>query len=235
MSLVSRRHLSIALGLALGASVIAAGLPASDAAKAKRKAAPKRTAKVAAKAPKSKNATGKVAVFANMTLQLQSGHIFKLLPSTKVSISRGVVPEEEVKDAFYRGDTVVVTGDGKGNAISVKILPPARLAPGDYTVLGHTTYTPADAVVPLVWLRSEEKKRCLVQIDEDTQLTGQGVPEGSVGPDAIKQQLKAGSVVEVTLSEKAPTVDRYGEFDSPNCVNGLASKIEVLKPAEGGL
>jgi len=223
MNSMSRRCVPIGVGLALGLSFLA-GPPAAQAARSRAKA----KAKTAAK---SQAITSKVSSYADGVLRLQSGRAFRVLPTTKVLISRGRLSQDEMKEPFFKDDPVTITSDGKGNAATIKVAPPARLKNGSYTVLGQTSYTPLNKVVALIWLVSADKKRYLVQVDEATTLTGEGMPDGAEGPQAIKADLRKDAVVEVTLSSKPPYVDRYGDWESPYCVNGLAKSLKVTQVA----
>lgn len=229
MDSLARRLMARSGWVALGVALVAGSAGAQAATKPAKAAATPAAVK------------GQVTGFAKNLLQVDRKVTIKLQPGkTKVVTSRGPVAADKWNTAIAVGDQVVVDADAQRVARSVKVLPPPRLKDGEYITGVTTTYnyiaspTAEPKPVPLLWLYpvSGKKVRYLVQIDETTQLSGGGFEEGAAGPEALRAMVQQGMRVKVTMSTKAPTVEKYGDVDNAYFINGVAKAIEILSTPE---
>lgn len=237
------RH-RIALGICLTAcgTFLLAGPQSGHAAPAKRTTA-KPAAKAAAKPAAEVTVKSKVSSFTNGVLLLTNGKKFRLDPvQTAVTTRRGKTPPTQWQATISPGDEVTVVYDSK-KAItrSVKIEPPYQLPNGEYEVLGQTTYlysNPSNPAaeskeVPLLWVRSSDpskKQRYVVELIDTTALVGEGIEAGTAGSQAIKQMLQPKSIIQLQMFTSVfPTVDKYGDPESPTAVNGVVKLIKVTQ------
>lgn len=242
MRSVLRRRIALGVCLMGCCMLLSAGLGSARAARAKAK--PK-----AQPAPVEVTVKSKVASFENSVVLLTNGKKFKLDPAkTAVMTRRGKTPAAAWKMVISPGDEVVVVYDSKAQITrSVKITPPYQLPNGEYEVLGQTTYlycNPADPnaegkEVPLLWVKSTDpskKLRYVVELTDQTALVGEGIEEGTNGGPAIKKVLLPKSIVVLTMfTTTFPTVDKYGDPESPTPLNGVVKFIKVTQaPADAG-
>lgn len=241
MNSALRRRIALGIRLTGCATFLLAGPQSGHAAPAKRAAA-----KPAAKPAAEVTIKSKVSSFTNSVLLLTNGKRFRLDPiKTAVMTRRGKTPPTQWRAVILPGDEVTVVYDSK-KAItrSVSIAPPYQLPNGEYEVLGQTTYlysnpsNPAEEgkEVPLLWVKSTDpskKARYVVELNDATALLGDGIEAGTTGSQAIKQMLQPKSIIQVLMfSSIHPTVDKYGDPESPTPVNGVVKQIKVTQAPE---
>lgn len=103
------------------------------------------------------------------------------------------------------------------------------LRPGEYQVMGMTTYTPEGKSIPLLWLRAADRSRLLLEIDARAEASGPGISGKAVGPEAIKAALSVDTVVRIVKGSRLPTVLQFGDPGSRNVINGVLRSATVLR------